>query len=282
MKIANSIAEVRKALVPVRQDGRRIGFVPTMGYLHAGHLSLFDVARDDCDYLVTSIFVNPAQFGKGEDYRNYPGDLERDARLSEEHGVDLLFVPPVEEMYPEPPLTQIDVRELTESLCGASRPGHFNGVLLVVAKLFNIVQPALAVFGQKDLQQALAVRRMVKDLNFPLEIRIAPTVRDPDGVALSSRNSYLSPSEREQATALNQALQRARELVESGERRAARLVEEMRSVIREVPSAEIDYIAVVDADRLREIETLNGQVVLALAVRIGKARLIDNTVLQVN
>jgi pantoate--beta-alanine ligase len=264
-----------------RQEGRLVGLVPTMGYLHEGHLSLIRIARERSDVVVTSIFVNPTQFAPHEDYQRYPRDLPRDMALAEQAGCDVIFHPSVEEMYPAGYLTYVEVEKITGVLCGRSRPTHFRGVTTVVAKLFNIVKPHVAVFGQKDAQQALVVRRMAQDLNFDLEIVVAPIVREPDGLAMSSRNSYLSPEERRQAVVLSKALQRASELVAAGERSAARLVMEMEAVIRTAPSARVDYVAVVDAQTLEEVEQLRGQVLIALAVWIGSTRLIDNVMVEV-
>lgn len=264
-----------------RQEGKLIGLVPTMGYLHEGHLSLIRIARQRADVVVTSIFVNPTQFAPHEDYARYPRDLPRDMALAAQAGCDVMFHPTVAEMYPEGHLTYVEVEKITGVLCGRSRPTHFRGVTTVVAKLFNIVKPHIAVFGQKDAQQALVVRRMAQDLNFDLEIVVAPIVREADGLAMSSRNFYLSPEERKQAVVLYKALQRASELVAAGERSAGRLREEMRAVIETAPAARIDYLAIVDAGTLEELEQLRGQVLIALAVFIGTTRLIDNTVVEV-
>lgn len=276
MKIARTIAEARAAVAAARASGRRIGFVPTMGALHAGHLSLIERARRDGGYVVVSIFVNPLQFGPGEDYERYPRDEPRDRRLCEEARVDLLFLPGAGEIYPSPAKVTVCVRELADTLCGPHRPGHFDGVATVVAKLFNIVQPDRAYFGEKDAQQLAIIRRMATDLNFPVEIVGAPTVREVDGLALSSRNAYLSADERRQARSLYAALSAAREMVRGGEREAARIVAAMTSTVQDAGPAQIDYISVVDPETLAPLERIDAPALIALAVRIGGTRLIDN------
>jgi pantothenate synthetase (EC 6.3.2.1) len=276
MRVVHTIAEaraVRRALPGTW------GFVPTMGYLHEGHLSLVRRARAENDRVAVSIFVNPTQFGPHEDYARYPRDLERDLRLLEPLGVDLVFVPSVEEMYPPGFQTWVIVEEVSRPLEGASRPGHFRGVTTVVAKLFNILQPDRAYFGQKDAQQTVVIRRMVQDLNIPVEIVICPTVREPDGLAMSSRNTYLNPEERRAATVLFRALQAAKARYEAGERDAEGLREAMREVIRAEPLARIDYVSVADPETLQELERVEGPALLSLAVYIGTTRLIDNIML---
>jgi pantoate--beta-alanine ligase len=276
MRVVHTIAEaraVRRALPGTW------GFVPTMGYLHEGHLSLVRRARAENDRVAVSIFVNPTQFGPHEDYARYPRDLERDLRLLEPLGVDLVFVPSVEEMYPPGFQTWVIVEEVSRPLEGASRPGHFRGVATVVTKLFNILQPDRAYFGQKDAQQTVVIRRMVQDLNIPVEIVICPTVREPDGLAMSSRNTYLNPEERRAATALFRALQAAKARYEAGERDAERLREAMREVIRAEPLARIDYVSVAHPETLQELERVEGPALLSLAVYIGTTRLIDNLML---
>ncbi len=279
--LVRTIAEARVAVRRAKREGKRVGFVPTMGYLHEGHLRLVDLCRERADYCAVSVFVNPAQFGPGEDYERYPRDLERDRRLLEARGVDLLFAPSVEEMYPEPPLIRFQIEKLADHLCGPRRPGHFPGVLLVVTKLFHILEPDVAVFGQKDLQQLVIVKRLVRDLNFPVEIVAGPTVREPDGLAMSSRNEYLSPKEREKATVLYRALQRAKALVEGGERSAAAVLAAMRDVIERVEGVRLDYVEAVELETLQPVERLEGRVALAVAAFVGPARLIDNLVLDV-
>ncbi len=274
MRVVHTIAEaraVRRALPGTW------GFVPTMGYLHEGHLSLVRRARAENDRVAVSIFVNPTQFGPHEDYARYPRDLERDLRLLEPLGVDLVFIPSVEEMYPPGFQTWVIVEEVSRPLEGASRPGHFRGVATVVAKLFNILQPDRAYFGQKDAQQTVVIRRMVQ--NIPVEIVICPTVREPDGLAMSSRNTYLNPEERRAATVLFRALQAAKVRYEAGERDAERLREAMREVIRAEPLARIDYVSVAHPETLQELERVEGPALLSLAVYIGTTRLIDNLML---
>ncbi len=259
-------------------DGRLIAFVPTMGFLHEGHISLIRVAREHGDRIVVSIFVNPTQFGPREDLTTYPRDLPRDLALCREAGVDAVFLPESSDMYASDASVVVDESTLSLGLCGAFRPGHFRGVLTVVAKLFNIVLPDVAVFGQKDVQQACLVRRMVRDLNFPITVVVAPTVREPDGLALSSRNVYLSGSDRREAVALIHALEAARALVErDGERRWAVVEEAIRDRLkREAPSAIVDYVAGVDQETLQPVVTVDGPIRMALAVRLGRTRLIDN------
>ncbi len=280
MKIVHTIAEIREFVRQARLAGRTVGLVPTMGYLHEGHLELMRRARERCGIVVASVFVNPTQFGPNEDLARYPRDLERDARLAAEVGVDVIFNPPVEEMYPPGYCTYVDVERITENMCGASRPGHFRGVATVVTKLFNIVRPDAAFFGQKDAQQALVIRRMAADLNMDLEIVTVPTVREPDGLAMSSRNVYLDPEQRRAALVLAGSLDRAVEAVRAGERdvlQIRRLVEEL---IRAEPLARIDYVEIYSYPGLEPVERLQGQALLALAVKFGQTRLIDNVILE--
>jgi pantoate--beta-alanine ligase len=281
MQVFDTVSGLRTFLAAHRATGKRIGLVPTMGYLHAGHLSLVHAARSECDVVVLSIFVNPKQFGPQEDFATYPRDLEGDLRQAREAGVDAVFTPAVEEMYPPGFLTEVTVHALTAPLCGASRPGHFNGVTTVVAKLFNIVGPDRAYFGQKDYQQVTVLRKMVTDLCMPLEVITCPTVREPDGLAMSSRNAYLNPAERQAALVLSRALRLAEERLAQGERHGARLTAMLRDYIAKEPLARIDYVAVCDPETLREVEQISSTVVGALAVYIGKTRLIDNAVLRV-
>ena len=281
MEIIRSVPGMQRRAEELRLQGKRIGFVPTMGYLHEGHLSLLDLVRRHSDVAVMSIFVNPTQFGPNEDYEKYPRDFERDERLARERGCDILFYPSVAEMYPEPYRTYVNVEEITEVLCGASRPGHFRGVATVVTKLFNIVKPHVAAFGQKDAQQAIVIKQMVRDLNMDLEILVGPIVREPDGLAMSSRNKYLSGQERKDALVLYRSLQRAQELIAAGERDAAKIKAEMEAIIRSVPTSRIDYVEIVDTTNLRPLERLEGEVLIALAVWIGTTRLIDNVMVRV-
>ncbi len=279
MDVLRTVAEMQAVSRRAMQAGQRIGFVPTMGFLHEGHLSLMRQARRQCDLLVASIFVNPTQFGPNEDLDQYPRDFERDAALCEACGVDVIFFPPVDEMYASDSSVYIDEDLLSKGLCGASRAGHFRGVLTVVAKLFNMVQPDVAVFGQKDAQQAALIRRMVRDLNFPIEIIVAPTVREPDGLAMSSRNTYLSDEEREQALSLNRSLEKAKSLFKGGETSSQRLDETMRAQIRkEGPMVDVEYIAIVDGESLEPVDVVAPGTLIALAARVGKTRLIDNVV----
>ncbi|AZR74656.1 pantoate--beta-alanine ligase [Anoxybacter fermentans] len=281
MKILKTKAEVRKEVCNARREGKTIGFVPTMGYLHKGHLSLMERAKKENDLVVVSIFVNPTQFGPNEDYATYPRDLERDAKLAESVGVDIIFVPEVDEMYPENFQSYVEVTELTQNLCGAKRPGHFRGVCTVVTKLFNIVQPDRAYFGQKDAQQAIIIKRMVKDLDFPIEIITCPIVREEDGLAMSSRNTYLNPEERKAALVLNRSLKKAKEMIEGGERDAALIQAAMIEMIEKEPLAKIDYVSIVSTTTLKPVQRLSGPILIALAVFIGKTRLIDNIMLEV-
>ncbi len=276
MQVVRTIAEVRAIR---RALPGPWGFVPTMGYLHEGHLSLVRRARAENDRVAVSIFVNPAQFGPHEDYDRYPRDLERDLRLLEPLGVDLVFAPSVEEMYPPGFQTWVIVEEVSRPLEGAARPGHFRGVATVVTKLFHIVQPDRAYFGQKDAQQVAVIRRMVQDLNIPVEIVVCPTVREPDGLAMSSRNTYLNPEERRAATVLFRALQAAKARYEAGERDAERLREAMREVIGAEPLARLDYVSVADPETMQELNRVEGRALLSLAVYIGRTRLIDNILL---
>ncbi len=281
MVILKKISEVRDWVREKRSKGGQIGLVPTMGYLHEGHLSLARAARRENDFVIMSIFVNPLQFGANEDLDTYPRDLKRDSQLAAAAGVDVIFAPQVSEMYPYyPQLTTVNVTEITEVLCGAVRPGHFSGVATVVTKLFNIVQPDRAYFGQKDYQQCLVIKRMVTDLNMPIEIKMVPIVREKDGLAMSSRNVYLSKEERRQALCLYEALRICRELYDKGERSARKLLDAMQERIRQESLAAIDYAEIYSAELLQEVDEIKESVVVALAVRIGSTRLIDNIVLE--
>jgi pantoate--beta-alanine ligase len=251
-----------------------------MGYFHQGHLSLMEAGRKQANLLVVSLFVNPLQFAPGEDLERYPRDFERDARLAREVGVDILFCPEGKDLYPEDFQTHVTVEKVTRNLCGASRPGHFQGVATVVCKLFNIVKPHLALFGQKDFQQLVAIRQMVRDLNMDLEVVGLPTVREADGLAMSSRNVYLSPEERIWARSLSQALEKAQDLVREGERRPESVLVQVRAWIQRFPGATIDYARIVDPETLEELQVVGRQGLLALAVFVGKTRLIDNCLLE--
>lgn len=277
MQIVKTVNEVRQIIKEQKKQGKTIGLVPTMGFLHDGHLSLMTEAKKSTDYVVVSIFVNPTQFGPSEDLATYPRDLARDASLCEGVGVDLIFAPDVEEMYPAGYSTYVDCEgSITKQLCGASRPSHFKGVTSVVSKLFNIVMPDVAFFGQKDAQQVAVIEKMVRELNFDIVIKACPIVRESDGLAMSSRNSYLNVEERQAALVLSQALNHAKKRMESGIASTRTLVDDMRQIIETSPYATIDYVQIVDSRTLEGIDVLNDDFLVALAVKIGKTRLIDN------
>ncbi len=280
MQIAHTINEVRAHVAAARGTGRRIGFVPTMGYLHRGHLSLVEESKRHAGYQVMSIFVNRIQFNDPKDFDTYPIDLERDCALARDAGVDLVFIPGEEEMYRRR-LAYVDVEILTEHLCGAHRPGHFRGVYTVVAKLFNIVQPDVAVFGQKDIQQAVSIDKMTRDLDFPLSIIIAPTIREDDGLAMSSRNARLSADERVRAIALSRGLGKAEAMLRAGERSAGALAGAIRGSVEESSPDSIDYISVVSYEDLGPVDVIEGKSVIAVAVFYGGTRLIDNMIVDV-
>ena len=276
MEIIQDNQRMQKICLDLRKEGRRLAFVPTMGYLHQGHLSLLEAARAAGDLLVLSIFVNPTQFGANEDLDAYPRDFERDAALARAAGVDLLFYPEPAKIYPPGYATYVNVEGLTDTLCGRSRPGHFRGVTTVVCKLFNLVQPHLAYFGRKDFQQLAVVRRMTLDLNLPVEIVGMPIVREADGLAMSSRNVYLSPAEREQALVLSRGLARAREMVAAGTRASDRILAELSTLIAAASAARIDYLQICHQHTLQAQAQVDSDSVLLMAVFIGKTRLIDN------
>jgi len=276
MQVINTIVEMRKLR---RQLSEPVGFVPTMGYFHEGHLSLVRQARKENPTVVVSIFVNPTQFGPGEDFQDYPRDLNHDLELLEREKVDIVFVPSEEEMYPRDFNSWVDVEKVTERLEGASRPGHFRGVATICAKLFNIIQPTRAYFGQKDAQQAIVIKKMVADLNMNLEIVVVPTVRESNGLAMSSRNTYLNPEERQAATVLFKALSLARELWHGGEKDADKIRHQMTSLIHKEPLAKIDYVSIADANTMEELKKIDRPAIVFLAIRIGKTRLIDNVIL---
>lgn len=279
MILTHTIVDVRRRVAAARHNGLTIGLVPTMGALHEGHLALVRRAESECGFVVVSIFVNPTQFGPSEDYERYPRTLETDCSLCSEAGVDVVFAPDTAEMYPEGTSTWVEVEGITQILEGASRPGHFRGVATVCTKLFSIVQPDRAYFGQKDYQQLLVIRKMVCDLNLPLEIIAVPTVREPDGLAMSSRNVYLSAEERDAATVLSRALCLAKEMYESGTRAPEAIRAAAIRLIDEEPLAELDYFEVVDAETLAPVVHPDKPMVALTAVRIGRTRLIDNTIL---
>lgn len=279
MEIIRNVADMQQRALALRAQGKRIAFVPTMGWLHEGHLSLLRAGRERGDVLVLSIFVNPTQFGQGEDFESYPRDLGRDAALAETAGTDIIFAPEAADMYPRGYASYVDVEGLTGVLCGASRPGHFRGVTTVVTKLFTIVQPHLALFGRKDFQQLAVIRRMTADLNLPVEIVGMPIVREADGLAMSSRNVYLSAEERRQGLALSAALAEARRLAATGERDAAAVLAAVRQVLSRMPLARIDYAEICHQATLQAQEQLDDDSVLLLAVFVGQTRLIDNGLL---
>lgn len=282
MRVVESPEEMQKIAIDIEREEKSHGFVPTMGYLHEGHLSLARQARKDNDVVTVSIFVNPTQFGPNEDYDRYPRDEERDLSLLRDLGVDYVFVPKAKDMYPENYSTYVIVEDLTDVLCGARRPGHFKGVATIVAKLFNIVRPTRAYFGQKDAQQFRVLRRMVRDLNFPVELVEMPIVREEDGLAMSSRNVYLSPEERKEALLIHRALLAGRKLIEAGEHDPERVKSEMLAILGKGQRIKPDYVEIVDEETLRPVENLkdstNGKVILAIAAFAGKARLIDNEI----
>ena len=279
-ELVSTVAALRKLLGAARRVGKKIGLVPTMGALHEGHLSLVRASGEECDYTVVSIYVNPSQFGAGEDLGQYPRTLQTDLDALAEQQVPLVFAPTNEEVYPGGYATWVEVGSVAEPLEGACRPGHFRGVATIVLKLFNMVQPDLAYFGQKDYQQVLVIRRMAEDLNVPIAIRLCPIVREPDGLAMSSRNRYLSPAERRRALVLWKSLCLAGDLVDRGERSAAGIAEKMRQLLLSAEDAKIDYLALVDPETLQPVGEIRGRTLAALAVRIGQTRLIDNRLLK--
>ena len=276
MKIVSSLPDLRAARLSLAGE---VGFVPTMGYLHEGHLSLIKRAKTDCPNVIVSIFVNPTQFGANEDLSKYPRDLERDLNLIEPLGVDAVWTPTNEIMYPSGYQTWVEVDAMTKPLEGSMRPTHFNGVTTIVAKLFNAVQPQRAYFGQKDAQQAAVIRQMTRDLNFPIEIIVCPTMREPDGLAMSSRNKYLEGEERSAATILFRALSAAKEIYDAGERNGENIRRKMKEVLGSEPRVQIQYVSCADYDTLAELDVVTGKTLLSMAVMLGKTRLIDNFVL---
>ncbi|MBE5876322.1 MAG: pantoate--beta-alanine ligase [Lachnospiraceae bacterium] len=281
MKIVSTINEVRAQVKEWKKQGLSVGFVPTMGYLHEGHASLMKRAKGECDKVVVSIFVNPMQFGVNEDLDSYPRDLQADSKLCDSLGVDLIFHPEVEEMYENGFCSFVDMNGLTKELCGKSRPIHFRGVCTVVSKLFNIVTPDKAFFGQKDAQQLAVIRRMVKDLNMDIEIVGCPIIREEDGLAKSSRNTYLNEEERKAALVLSQTIRLGEQLVKAGVRESEELLKVMKENLEKEPLAKIDYVEAVSMDTIEKIEKLEGSVLVAMAVYIGKTRLIDNFIAEV-
>ncbi|MCD6188300.1 MAG: pantoate--beta-alanine ligase [Desulfuromusa sp.] len=279
MDIIRSVTEMRKRVVSAQAAGQTISFVPTMGFLHQGHLSLLEEGRRRGDLLVLSIFINPTQFGPGEDLDDYPRDLEQDSQLAQQAGVDIIFVPEAKAMYPPGYATYVDVEGISETLCGTSRPGHFRGVCTIVSKLFNIIQPQVAIFGNKDFQQLAVIKRMTLDMNLPVEILGLPIFREADGLAMSSRNVYLSPDQRRQALVLSQSLATAKELVAAGELDCATIIVQLKKYIDQQPDVRIDYVQICHQLTLEDQNRVDADSVLLLAVFIGKTRLIDNSFL---
>ncbi len=276
MKIVSTVNDVRSTVKEWKKNGLKVGLVPTMGFLHEGHLSLIKKAVAENDKVIVSVFVNPTQFGPNEDFEAYPRDLNKDAALCEEAGANLIFHPEPEEMYPDGFCSSVNMTGLTDALCGKSRPIHFQGVCTVVSKLFNIAAPDNAYFGEKDAQQLAIIKRMVKDLNFDIKITGCPIIREEDGLAKSSRNTYLNPEERQAALVLSKAVKCGRSLVEGGEKDSAVILKEMKSIIENEPLARIDYVEIVDMNTMKNIDKVKGDVLCAMAVYIGKTRLIDN------
>jgi pantoate--beta-alanine ligase len=279
MKVLTTVSEMRAACAAARQAGKRLGFVPTMGALHDGHLSLVRAARADCDLVAASIFVNPTQFGPNEDLAKYPRPFERDCELLQAEKVDLLFAPSAEEMYPDGAATFVHVEDMSGRLCGKSRPGHFRGVTTVVAKLFNVIDPDRAYFGQKDAAQAAIIRKMVRDLCFRTEIVVGAIVREADGLAMSSRNVYLNPQERQRALVLHRALRNVQKMLDEGERNIAKLREVGEAVFNDEPHVQMDYLEIVHPETLEPINNLSEGALVAVAAKVGTTRLIDNIVL---
>lgn len=277
-----NIKQMSQISKKARLAGRTIGFVPTMGALHEGHLSLIRRARRENEIVVVSIFVNPTQFGPQEDFKKYPRNFKCDAQMCKREGVDIIFYPPTKEIYPDNYRTYVLVEELSEVLCGKFRPGHFKGVATVVTKLFNIVQPDIAYFGQKDAQQVIIIKKIVEDLNIPVRIKVIPTLREKNGVALSSRNAYLKPSERRDAAVLYEALNLAKNLIRQGNRNSPDIIKEMKRIINKKKSAKVQYISVVGLGDLRPVERIKDSVLIALAVCLGKTRLIDNIIVKLS
>lgn len=281
MKVFKKINEIRKYIKEQQKEGKTVGLVPTMGYLHEGHLSLIKKSSEENKITVVSIFVNPTQFGENEDLDQYPRDLERDVKLAEKANASAVFVPTVEDLYPKGYQTYVNVEYLTKHLCGLKRPGHFRGVTTIVTKLFNIINPDKAYFGQKDAQQAIVIKRMVKDLDLDIEIVVCPIVRESDGLAKSSRNTYLSKEGRKQSTVLFLSLMIAKQMIENGERQADKIKKAIEKNIKHKALTEIDYISISNVETLEEIKEITGEILIALAVKIGNTRLIDNIQLEV-
>jgi pantoate--beta-alanine ligase len=280
MNTIKSVSDMQQWACATREAGKKITFVPTMGFLHEGHVALMREGKERGDYLVVSIFVNPTQFGVGEDYEDYPRDLEGDTEKVSSAGGDIIFAPSAKEMYPSGYQTFVAVEKVTQNLCGASRPTHFQGVTTVVAKLFNIVKPHVSIFGEKDYQQLVTIRQMTRDLNFDIEIIGMPTIREEDGLAMSSRNKYLSSEERKQALCLFNALNQVEKLFRGGEKNSKKLIDRAATIIRVQSAADIDYVKVCHPETIEDLEWIDDKALMALAVKIGKTRLIDNRVLK--
>lgn len=279
MRVVENIADLKTIIRAQKREEKVIGFVPTMGYLHKGHLSLIEASIRHNDFTVMSIFVNPTQFGPNEDFDRYPRDMEGDLSKAESAGVDVVFIPTKEEMYPDGYITYVDVEKITNTLCGNSRPGHFRGVTTIVNKLFNIVEPDKAYFGQKDAQQALVIKKMVQDLNLNVEVAIGPIIREEDGLAMSSRNVYLSDEERKSSIILYKSLLEVKDMIEKGERDREKIVGYITNQIKSKTNAEIDYVEAVNANTLESEKVLKGEILIAIAAKFGKTRLIDNVIL---
>ncbi|WP_312475811.1 pantoate--beta-alanine ligase [Neobacillus sp.] len=282
MKIFTAIKDIQTEILKQKSLGKSIGFVPTMGFLHEGHLTLINKARQANDIVVLSIFVNPLQFGPNEDFSTYPRDFERDSALAESEEVDFLFYPSVEEMYPNEPSIKLIVQKRTDVLCGKSRPGHFDGVVTVVSKLFHIILPTRAYFGKKDAQQVAVIEGLISDLNFPIELIAVDIVREKDGLAKSSRNVYLLPEERQQAVVLYKSLNAAKAAIDQGERNSARLMGMVHEMITSESIGKIDYVEILTYPRLKPLEKLEGRIIIALAVKFTRVRLIDNLIVDIN
>jgi pantoate--beta-alanine ligase len=281
MEVVKSTESVRVLVKAARSESKKVGFVPTMGALHVGHISLIEAATKECAFVVVSIFVNPTQFSEGEDFEKYPRPLEADLDICRKCGVDVVFVPTPEQMYQAENLTWVNVEKLTEPLCGRFRSGHFRGVATVCAKLFNIVGADVAYFGQKDAQQAIVIKRMVADLNIPVDIVVCPTVREEGGLAVSSRNKYLTEEQKKDATLIYKSLQKCRRMIKAGTTDTETIIAEMRKILSQASSIQIEYVSIVDAENLQKLDKIIGKVLAAVAVRIGPARLIDNIVVDI-
>lgn len=282
MRILTTVESLRRLVTKFKKQGKAIGFVPTMGFLHEGHASLLRRSKKDNDITILSIFVNPRQFGPKEDLKNYPRDIKKDEKLAKRENVDIIFYPSVDEIYPTDYLTNVEVSVLSDRLCGTTRPGHFRGVATVVLKLVNMVQPDVMYLGQKDAQQVIIIRKMIEDLNVPLKVKVVPTVREADGLAMSSRNSYLTAEERRQAVILNQSLRDARRKILAGERNASKIITMVRRKIEAQTNGIIDDVQCVNAKDLESVRKITGEVLIALAVKFGRARLIDNVIVNVH